>query len=696
MGSIWIRDFTGGLDARRMAEATTGGVLVKARNGHITSGNEFEQRAAFVPEYTLPGGTVGMAAAPDGIYVFGHGSTPSLPTGIRYQRLQHSDGTTALVRVLSADLYQGKLYVVGEFADGTIFHFYDGARVTDWFDGCARATFEVTGGAVTTATAARGSFEIVGGATGTITSIKIDGVELLGATVTHTGNNATTAEAVVDEINDHLSSPDYIADVDGQTVIIVAASPGTGPNGKAIIVTQTGDMDTDNFTVMAGGSGSASSRMADIKINGVSIISAPVDWSTSNESTATAIAAAINGYTSSPDYEASAVGAVISIKAVTPGPNPNGYAVVFYPQLGFTVWPATGLTLTNGATSTNTYQPGNFVRTIGQKVYATSGPNMHFSGVRQPTKWTTDAVGAGFIDMSSESSGSEELMALSRYQNYVAVFAARTIQIWYTDPDPSLNRQTQVLNNTGTEAPRSVTQFGDTDIFYLDQSGLRSLRARSTTDAASTTDIGVPVDPLIMELVNDLDENEMKRVTGLIEPASGRFWLIMRNKAFVFSFFSGAKVSAWSTYDLSYIDENDTTVSFEIDTAVAFERRVYIRSGFKIFVYGGLATGAVHDATEAEAWTAYLDGDAPTKQKQFRSIDAAIRGQWTISPSINPDNEEAEELVSTLPATSYWSDGRIPFNSRATHVALRFRSKGVGPHRLGACVITYDKIPDED
>src|SRR5690554_5365058 len=163
MGQVWVKEFTAGLDNRRMSEAASSGVLVRANNGHITRGGEFEQRAAFVPEFTLPAGTVGMSSTTAGIVVFGHAAAPSMPTGIAYQRLQHSDSTTALVRVLSTDLYAGKIYAVGEFADGAIFHFYDGVRVTDWFDGRARATFAITAGVSNSAIAATGSFDVTGG-----------------------------------------------------------------------------------------------------------------------------------------------------------------------------------------------------------------------------------------------------------------------------------------------------------------------------------------------------------------------------------------------------------------------------------------------------------------------------------------------------------------------------------------------------
>jgi hypothetical protein len=37
-----------------------------------------------------------------------------------------------MTRVLDTRSFSGKIYVIAEYADGNIYHFYDAARVTDW------------------------------------------------------------------------------------------------------------------------------------------------------------------------------------------------------------------------------------------------------------------------------------------------------------------------------------------------------------------------------------------------------------------------------------------------------------------------------------------------------------------------------------------------------------------------------------
>ena len=69
------------------------------------------------------------------------------PSNINYIRLQHPSGE-ALTDVLSVDFYNGQVYAAGRFADGRIYHYFNGVRITDWFDSRARARIEVTAGSL--------------------------------------------------------------------------------------------------------------------------------------------------------------------------------------------------------------------------------------------------------------------------------------------------------------------------------------------------------------------------------------------------------------------------------------------------------------------------------------------------------------------------------------------------------------------
>ena len=74
--------------------------------------------------------------------------------------------------------------------------------------------------------------------------------------------------------------------------------------------------------------GTAGDTVNTIKVNSVDIMSAAEAFDTSLDLTATHIAANITAHTSTPDYTAVAVGAVITITASTVGTGTNGYTVV--------------------------------------------------------------------------------------------------------------------------------------------------------------------------------------------------------------------------------------------------------------------------------------------------------------------------------------------------------------------------------
>jgi hypothetical protein len=795
MGTIWIRDIKGGLDTRRLPETLTGGAAIRAQDGHVNRGGEFEQRAAFVNTYSLPAGlTVSIGAGVSGIYVFGSGAPPAnMPKGVTYQQLQHPDGITPIVRVLSSDLFQSQIYAVAEYSDGTIYHFYNGVRVTDWQDGRARVSFEVTGGGLQPAVSAMGSFSIFGGSniiTNTIANITLNGVEILGVPVEHTGNNATTATAVAAQINAFVSSPDYSAAAVGSVVNISTSIAGSAGNGLLPVLNLTGDVAVNAITALAGGLDAAPSQLTDLTVNGVSVMAGPVSWAIDNPTTAQAIADSINLYASTPDYTATVVGAKINLLAVDPGtstaaagsftvsagaagsaftsiqlnsvevlgatvnwttdnpttaaaiaaqinlfdatpgytavavgalvtitaetqgvgPNgftpaltmtgsaavtgiaalaggsisaPNGFVVNFAISRGLVMTPGSGVMLSNGISPI--FQSGTFAKTIGSKEYVTSGPDLNFSAVLGPTQFQDISanIGAGFIDMSTQAAGSEALQAVGKFLSFIAVFAERVVQIWFVDPDPANNAIQQVLSNIGTLSPRSVVQFGDTDLFFLDESGVRSLRSRYAQTLASTDDIGNPIDTLIQAKIRPMTTLQRAGILGLIEPTDGRFWILFSDQIFVFSFFNGSKVSAWSTYTPSV-----NNVPFTIDDAVAFKKKVYVRSGDTIYVYGGIGNDLAYDSTTPELWLPYMDAEKPSETKDFETIDVACVGNWLVSAGLEPLNLDAVDKIATVSGTSYTGDS-IPFEASSTHISLRFKGVGPGPKTLAAATINF-------
>ena len=100
---------------------------------------------------------------------------------------------------------------------------------------------------------------------------------------------------------------------------------GTGNSSIVTDRTPVAVAATATVTLTGGAAGSVDM----ITVDGVNIMSGSVAFTTNLSTTATAVAANINAYASTPEYTAAAVGAVITISAaVGAGSDPNGYQLV--------------------------------------------------------------------------------------------------------------------------------------------------------------------------------------------------------------------------------------------------------------------------------------------------------------------------------------------------------------------------------
>jgi hypothetical protein len=685
-----VLDFKKGMDRRRPLSATDQGSIYTIKDAHITRGGDIEQRKAFVPKYSLPAGTFGLAKAGSELYVFGSGAEPvGMPADVNYQRLEHPDGL-AMTAVLDTDLFGGKIYAIAKYSDDSIHHFYDGERVTDWDDGIVRAamtdndgiaehlralidadpayTATRVGSTITIAAAvagvpfdisaetqnveggtddqsitlnetvanvtgepetlAEGSFRIIAGTASAgvnkISSVKVDGVEILNTAVDWTTSHSTTAVAVANQINSHNSTPEYTAVADGPVVrISPAAGTGDGPNGFVVEVAADGDVEVDSIQNMSGG----------------------VDAS---GNTAQEVEAVIAG-----TFE---VGDKFSI-------------TIDDKVFGF---------------SDNPSQKGTICLTHEDKVYALCGSLLQFSGIRAPTGWNTKAdVGAGFIPMSNHDAGSEVLTGLEIYQNNMTVFARRVIQIWNMNADPSLNIKLQVVKNTGSRAPKSIKAVGDFDVFYYSDSGIRSLRARDSSNTASVNDVGTLIDPFVQEHELTLTEDEIAAAVAVIEPIDGRYWLAIGDKIIVLTHFPASKISAWSYYEPGF------TISDLVDVG----RKVYARSGDTIYLYGG-DDGQTYDATLPEVQLPFITADRPATGKEVVGFDMDCSGTWDVKILVDPRDVNRWVRIGEISGFTY-NDANQAGIGGTTHFAPKLVGVGSGRKVISSIAVHFQGEEEE-
>jgi len=719
MGYLLVENFGEGLDSRRSLLTTKAGALLECKNAHITRGKEIEKRKKFSPFAELPNGTFGMQSAANSLYTFGSiGSPTGIPATVTYQRLSHPNGnisinagvsrfykvgtqnyytidklatglfysrtphtlvngdqikfdnlpsptsgidatttylvsnkqangsfnvtttagasisvsdTIAMSELVFSETFNGKIYAIAKYENGSIHHFFDGTRITTW---------DTVAAAVASNVAVASSL-----------ATQIDGESLFTATpvsntFTITGPSEKAFNVTLSAINGGATNNQTLTQSTSQSAVV--GIPASGPV----------------LSVALAAADLASSINADVHFSATE----PNDV---YQITLT-IPSISHVQTFSVTCDTPAVAALPQITTITVGgtfeANDRFSVNLSIPSLSYSK---------QFSISASSSGVGTTVRTFGDKVYSTTKSLLYFSQIGDATQWGGTTNGAGFINITTQEGGGENLTALGAYQNRLAVFSRNSTQIWQMDADPNNNIKAQVLPNVGTFAPRSVTAFGDLDVFFLSDSGIRSLRARDASNAATVSDIGTAIDTLIQEYMRSLDETVRNSAIGIIEPSDGRYWLSVGDKIFVFSYFPSSKVAAWSTYE----------PGFSVSSMAYANGRIYIRSGNVIYLYGG-ASGNEYDDCEVSVVIPFLDGGKPAHTKTIQALDMACENSWSVEVGTDISQPNVRINAGAIQNSSYMI-GRIMHFGIGTHVSAKMTCNSGGYARIGNMAIHY-------
>lgn len=669
------------------------GTLWTLKNCLITRGGDIEAAKRWVPAYTLPAGTFGLGALRSQLYVFGSDAAPSnLPANVQYQRLQDPAGSD-MTRILDVKQYADYLYVIAEYASGAVLHFYNGSRVT--------------------------SMDTPSGTDASLAAVANRLSELISR------NPSVTAWAVGNSIivNSNTAGVPFSISagaVDGGGTADESASTSTvQPNVVAVPET----LASATILINGGSNQPGVNTISSVLLNATPLTYSSVDWVVSNEATASSLAGQINLLSASHGYLANAVGSLVTIYApVGSGSTRNGYvlsvtvggsvsvtptnmgggvdsvdavAQVTRVDLAGTVEAADTYSVTvNGTTYSTTTRgasTGRYAFVGKKRVWTVHNTLARYCKLNDATNWTdSDASsGAGFINLSSDTAGNEELTAVADYNSYAAFFSLSQIRVYQIAADMQQTQFVQTLPNTGTQSPRSVVSYGNNDVFYLDFTGIRSIRARDASKAAYTFDIGTAVDPLVQEWMQSLTHEKIARAVGIIEPNDGRYMLAIGSRIFVFSNFPGAKIAAWS-----YLEPG-----FEVsDFCRARFNELYARSGDVIYLYGGnenIGTGTSDQYPEPgeleySIETPFMAASDPGSMKNVRGFDVACDGEWQVNLLVDPLDESKSVNIGKVTGYTY-SDANITVPGRGSRFAVNMTSTKGGLASVSDLTIYFDK-----
>ena len=683
MANFTITDFKWGMDRRRERTAGIPGTLWVGKNVHISRGGDVQRAKKFVPTYALPADTFGLGQLRGQLFVFGSAVAPTLPVGLQYQRLQAADTTSSMVELLDVDTFDGAFYVIARFNNGNIHHFYDGSRVTDW-DTLAAAATDVE----------------------TLATYLADLIDAdADVSATAVGNVLTIQARVAGKEFTIIKTTTDFGGVSDQDITL-----GT----EQANVSETEETQATTIVGVVGGS---VGTIQDITINSVSLMWAPVTWATSHSVTAAAIAVQINNKTATHGYVAEVSGPNITLTAgVGTGSTPNNQAVassvtgdvqLTTPSMGGGVAAVDAVAQITTATLSGTLEATDLYTLIindisysasaaaaatgssafihKKRMWSPANSLWNYSKLTAANDWIDSNVssGAGFINIASESEGRERLVGAAPYGTQAAVFSRNSVHIYNLSTDAEDFAVAQPLGNTGALAARAILPFGNLDVFYLDEPGIRSLKARDNTGEAYASDIGNPIDPFVRDYLDSLSEAQIRRAVSVIGP-EGRFWMAVGERIFVLSYFPGSNIAAWSYYE----------PGFEVRDFARVHNKTYARAEDTIYLYGG-ADGTVYpsddDALEAEVSTAFFTAQAPATIKKLTGFDIACTGQWSTDLLLNPNDENQFVNVGELTRTTYNNPhGQIKIPGETSHMALSFICTKGGAASISSITVHFE------
>lgn len=352
-----------------------------------------------------------------------------------------------------------------------------------------------------------------------------------------------------------------------------------------------------------------------------------------------------------------------------------------------------------------------FTTTFQNKLYTLAGATAYFSALGSATVWNNpSATGNGFVSMSNYYYTPEPLVSMAVYQGRLAFFSRSTTQIWTVNANPALWAQNQVLQNIGTFAPLSVQSYGDLDVYFLSDTGVRSLRVRDSSNNAFVDDIGSPVDQLIQAQLSTLTATELASCSAVIEPTSNRYMVFVPNHAanptvgqyYVLSYFRASKVAAWSTYQPTWSNAGAQTY-FTPQNHVILKGQVFTRDTIALYKYAALSN--TYDNCVATITSPYHDAKKPINNKELQAVDMVAQGDavtlpsdkcgWKVQVGMDPvSNTFSQVLNFQAPPTSgnqaTVDAGLFPTGGlRGTHLAFQAITQGTGSATLSEIVFKY-------
>lgn len=318
------------------------------------------------------------------------------------------------------------------------------------------------------------------------------------------------------------------------------------------------------------------------------------------------------------------------------------------------------------------------VMKAAQKMYAVGvdATTVRYCATGNPRDWTSSSD-AGFLPAGLYARGSDHVTALGVFSNKsLAVFFSDNSQLWAVDPDPAQIVLTSNIEGVGTIYHRATGPVS-IDLFFLAQTGFRSMAFTQITQNVQDNDVGTPIDKLVRAAFSTIDDP-----ISIYYPKLGQFLCFQGSVAWPYSFSRSSKLSAWSTF----------TYPVTFDDVTVLNQELYVRSGDVVYkVTDAVFKDGDTSVPLVDVQMFYQDAKKPGVLKQFTGMDVIGEGQWTISHLISADNQTLESQAYEYPAIT--EPGALyPVELLSTRIAPHLRHQRDEAAELSQLILYYESL----
>lgn len=325
------------------------------------------------------------------------------------------------------------------------------------------------------------------------------------------------------------------------------------------------------------------------------------------------------------------------------------------------------------------------VTKAASRIFAINGETVRYCAAGNPRDWTS-ASDAGFLPVGLQQDTKASCTAVGTFQDALVVFFPEGAQIWDVATDPSANSIRKRLSGIGiTDAPLSQASFAN-DLAFLSPYGFRSMTVTSQTDRIDDTDLGVPVDALVVpDIATAAVQPDRIETFGVWVHQLGQYWCVMdagaTSKVWAYSYSRSSKIACWSEYQFPA----------RITGVATLAGKVYVRTVDELFE---VATDQYTDAgqlVDVQVQMAYQDAKNPGLSKQFWGMDCVLEGSPAVSFKYDP-RDQAKETISQQITGDTRPGDLVPVELCSTAIAPVFRHTADEPFELSALQLYFHPL----